>query len=379
MNNWITYFLIVAFSQPIGFSNEIDKFNNSFEKEYLALNKERVNELDRCYSEIQVENKLVSDENVSTDYRLQSLLRQNIVQSEINLLEKDYDIKFAALRYEKGLDILKMLYEKVLALDHHFTSLNTLQSINDLSNPNSFPEFSKVQEIVKQRTAKKSTVKLPNFLSSNPYVSLTTSVISSFFGGGDKRERSKEISSISCMLDFTVNMYSDLKVIYFETEYLRLNNEELLQACNQLFKDYTKAIGYNRSLVVCRDTDDWDVVDNKLEKKIESLLFNSASSSYQDRRRSTKELNNIEFSIDRLLSFMEDYSDFVNNGEKYYQKFYSIIGSYKHKELCADYLPTPYAELEKEIKLSIEKFNTAYKIAELQGTKLRDLLYGIPQ
>ena len=104
----------------------------------------------------------------------------------------------------------------------------------------------------------------------------------------------------------------------------------------------------------------------------------NASSQYGDRKDYIKEMNNLEFSIDRLLSFIDDYSEFVNGGERYYQKFLSIIRSYKHKDLCVEHLPTTYAELEQEIELSIEKFNTAYKIAELQGTKLRDLLYGVP-
>lgn len=375
----LTYIFIILSSFPQDFTQEIDQFNITFEHEYENILSESLKFIQPLNKAVQVEKNIILDDNYDPNYRLQCLLSQLEIKNEITNLEKQYDVKFAALRYEKGIDILKMLYEKVLALDHHFTSLNTLQSINDLSNPNSFPEFSKVQEMVKDRTEKKNTVKLPNFLSVNPYVSLTTSVISSFFGKGDKKERSQEISSISCMLDFTVNMYSDLKVIYFETEYLKSSNKELLDACNQLFIDYTKAIGYKRSLVICRDTDDWDAVSSKLEKKVSGLLNKNASNSYQDRKSYIKELNNIEFSIDRLLSFMDDYSDFVNDGEKYYQKFLSIVQSYKHKEICVEQLPATYAELEKEIELSIEKFNTAYKIAELQGTKLRDLLYGIPE
>lgn len=365
--------------QPINFSDDIEQFNESFEKESISLFDELKVELQDLSNKKKIEDKIVLDNSYSTEYRLECMLKQSIIQSEINKLEKDYEIKFAALRYKKGIEILKMLYEKVLALDHHFTSLNTIQSISDLSNPNSYPEFAQAKEIIEGRAEKKSSTGLPNFLKSNTYVTLITSVISSFIGDGNKRERSKEIASISCMLDFTIDMYSDLKVIHFETEYLRLNNQELLDACSQLFREYTKTIGYRGSLVVCRDSDDWDEVNNKLDNTINSLLDKNESGSFQDRRTYLKELNNIEFSMDRLLNFMDDYSEFVNNGENYYQKFSSIVSSYKHKEICVKHLPKTYADLEKEIELSIEKFNTAYKIAELQGTKLRDLLYGIPE
>ena len=216
-----------------------------------------------------VNKKFSTDRSLSPQYRLECLLRQNELEVEIEEITNEYDMKFVEMRYTKGIEIMKMLYEKVLALDHHFTSLNTMQSINGLSNPNSYPEFSKVQDVIEDRPMKKGSIKLPSFLASNPYVSLTTSVISSFFGDGDKRQRTDELKSTSCMLDFTVSMYSDLKVIYFETEYLRLNNKELLEACDQLFRDYTKAIDYNPGLTVCRNTDDWDAVDQKLDKVME--------------------------------------------------------------------------------------------------------------
>lgn len=373
----LIFFLLYS-GNPVDFSIAIDKFTVIFEQELEVLTRERESALWGMEEEYHSNKTFSTDKSFSSAYRLECLLRQNELEVEIENMTSEFDLKFVEMRYTKGIEIIKMLYEKVLALDHHFTSLNTMQSINGLSNPNSYPEFSKVQDIVEERSVKKNSVKMPRFLAANPYVSLTTSVISSFFGNGDKRQRSSEINSISCMLDFTVSMYSDLKIIYFETEYLRLNNKELLEACNQLFRDYTKAIDYKRSLTVCRDTDDWDVVDGKIEKIISSLRKNNASADYSERKKFIKEMNNLEFSIDRLLGFIDDYSEFVSGGERYYQKFLSIIRSYKHKDLCVEHLPKTYAELEQEIELSIEKFNTAYKIAELQGTKLRDLLYGVP-
>ena len=373
----LIFFLLLA-NNPNDFTREIDQFTLTLEQQLEELTRMKDHALLDLQSEYLSSKSFSLDSSFSSAYRLECLLRQNELEAKIENTASEFDLKFVEMRYSKGIEIMKMLYEKVLALDHHFTSLNTMQSINGLSNPNSYPEFSKVQDIVEKRSVKKNSVKMPNFLMANPYVSLTTSVISSFFGDGDKRQRSSELNSISCMLDFTVSMYSDLKVIYFETEYLRLNNKELLDACNQLFRDYTKAIDYKRSLTVCRDTDDWDVVDVKIEKVLGEMRKLNASPNYPDRKLFIKEMNNLEFSIDRLLGFIDDYSEFVSGGERYYQKFLSIIRSYKHKELCVEHLPTTYAELEQEIELSIEKFNTAYKIAELQGTKLRDLLYGVP-
>ena len=43
----------------------------------------------------------------------------------------------------------------------------------------------------------------------------------------------------------------------------------------------------------------------------------------------------------------------------------------------AGQLPRQFSTLKQDIKYSIQKFNEAYNIAELNGSKLKDLLYGI--
>ena len=51
------------------------------------------------------------------------------------------------VRYLKGLQIIKILYEKVLSLDHHFASVRSLNEINKISNPNQYPEYGKLYRI----------------------------------------------------------------------------------------------------------------------------------------------------------------------------------------------------------------------------------------
>ena len=77
-----------------------------------------------------------------------------------------------------------------------------------------------------------------------------------------------------------------------------------------------------------------------------------------------------------LLDFLEKYNNFIGQGEKYYQKFEVIVSNYQNETACAGQLPQQYATLKQDIKFSIEKFREAYNIAELTGSKLKDLLYG---
>ena len=50
--------------------------------------------------------------------------------------------------------------------------------------------------------------------------------------------------------------------------------------------------------------------------------------------------------------------------------------SYQNEITCAGQLPPQFPTLKQEIANSIAKFNEAYNIAELKGSKLKDLLYG---
>ena len=85
----------------------------------------------------------------------------------------------------------------------------------------------------------------------------------------------------------------------------------------------------------------------------------------------------LDFAIDRLLDFINKYETFVSQGLKYYQKFQVIVNSYAHEQVCAQQLPLQFANLKKEIILSIEKFGDSYSLPEIKGSRLKDLLYGI--
>ena len=54
-----------------------------------------------------------------------------------------------------------------------------------------------------------------------------------------------------------------------------------------------------------------------------------------------------------------------------------MLNSYENEQQCANEIPTEYQTLKNNISLSIEKFNTAYKPIEINGSKLKQLLYGI--
>ena len=86
----------------------------------------------------------------------------------------------------------------------------------------------------------------------------------------------------------------------------------------------------------------------------------------------------LQFSIDRVATFTERYSQFVQQGTEYYKKFSRILGAYHPGSVCAPTAPAAFLELKTDIQTTLEKFKTAYQIPEIQGSKLKEMRYGIP-
>jgi hypothetical protein len=137
-----------------------------------------------------------------------------------------------------------------------------------------------------------------------------------------------------------------------------------------LFRDYTKPIEYNTALEQCRSTDDWEAVRKKLSDYLAKL--NTAKGIEQN-----KMYINIEFPIDRLMQFITQYNSFIDQGAKFYEKFKIILNSYENQQQCDTKLPLEYKKLKSDIDVAIDKFNIAYKPVEINGSKMKEILYGI--
>lgn len=324
-----------------------------------------------------VNNKLLLAKSGSgLPYYAQLLEEKVRIQDDLKVAAEDFQVQMLRVRYIKGVELIKLLYEKVLGLDHHFTSIQTIQNIASLSNPNNFPDFQKNKKMLDERLQKKNGVKLPAVLQSNIYLSGTFSLIAALFGEGDSGAKEKDLEQISCILDFTLRMNNDLNTIFYETEFLKQNNQALKDDCMALFTEYIKPVGYFVTLDKCRKEDDWETVQEDIDATFKKMNDDAAVPA--SAKQSVKQQVNIGFSIDRLMDFMEKYSTFVNSGEKYYQKFLVIATNYQNETVCAAQLPRQFVDLRHDIELSIEKFNNSYKLSEIKGSKLKELLYGMP-
>ena len=306
----------------------------------------------------------------SPEQKINLLVEKDQIKSEIKQLMIETTGEISKVRYLKGLQIIKILYEKVLSLDHHFASVRTLSEINKISNPNQYPEYEKLKEIVSAKKDKKNGLDLTSILGTNTVVSLVQTFTNMMGSSLTKEEKEKELANVECILDFTLRMQNDLNTIYFETAFLQTSNDKVKEEIELLFRDYTKPIGYIASLESCRKNDDWETVNQKMEEYLTKMKAATGTAQY-------KMQVNLEFPIDRLLQFITQYNNFIDQGGKFYEKFKIILNSYENEKQCETKLPLEYKKLKTDIDVAIDKFNVAYKPVEINGTKMKEILYGL--
>lgn len=306
----------------------------------------------------------------TTDQKVELLLQKDNIVEAIRKLKLESTNEISKVRYLKGLQIIKILYEKVLSLDHHFASVRTFTEINKISNPNQYPEYSKLKEIIAAKKDKKSGFDLTSVLGTNTIVSVVQTFTNMMGSNLTKEEKEKEIANVECILDFTLRMQNDLNIIYFETAYLQTSNDKIKQDIELLFKDYVKPIGFTATLEQCRTNDDWETITQKMDEYLTKMKSSSGNAQY-------KMQVNMEFPIDRLLQFITQYNNFIDQGGKFYEKFKIILNSYENEKQCETKLPLEYKKLKTDIEVAISKFNVAYKPIEINGTKMKEILYGL--
>lgn len=307
---------------------------------------------------------------IDTEEKVNLLIEKDQLKTKLNLLASENANDISKIRYLKGLQIIRLLYEKVLGLDHHFASVSTFSEINKIANPNQYPEFDKLKNLVNRNKDRKQGFDLTQILGSNTMVSVINTFSNMVVSSLSKEEKENELKNIDCILDFTLRMQNDLNTIYFETAFLQQTNNTIKQDIEVLFRDFTKPIEYYTELSTCRKNVDWNQVNNKLNTFLETM-----NSKEQDKKLRMR--IDLEFPIDRLIQFITQYNNFINQGEQFYQKFDVILNSYENEKQCQSKLPIEYTRLKQDINVAIEKFNVAYKPVEINGSKMKEIIYGI--
>lgn len=398
-------------SAGVSTADWLEPFLKHAEDEFRQLERVYVEETEPMRMRLfDIRNTLEDPRNRTPERGFELMWEKSHLEETLFQIEANHELKVLKLRYRKSVEIVKMLYEKVLAMDHHFSSLKAQQGLSTLSNPHNYPEFKETRGIIEDRMKKKFGFELPGLLQGNPYLSAAFSIVGLVTGGGDEKEKKRDIDKIACVLDFTVRMHNDLNLIYYETGYLRDHNLTLKKECESLFGECARQVGYTIPLTSCRDGDDWERLYGMLDTYVGKALgetqpatgtgttgtggyntgtggYNTGTGGYNngaggtntggDPRLIQRVTANLQFSIDRVAQFIEKYGEFVGQGGEYYKKFSKIASSYENEKLCIETLPDQFKQLKEDIGQTLEKFNSAYRMPEVQGSKLKDMLYGV--
>ena len=299
-----------------------------------------------------------------------------IIKKEEQIQAKQVrEVEILSDRCKKSFELIKFLYEKILGLDHLFESTQTQYDIQKLSNPHSYAAFKEIDQLMEKRMKKKHDFELPLPLQNNLYVASTFSLLKAMIGSGKSADKKKEFEKIACILDFTLRMNNDLKLISFETEYLKDENEVLKKECETLFSDCGKVIKYNRSLEQCRTADDWASLYKLLDKSLREIN-QSITRKQSDPQLVEERIIELEFSLHRVVDFINKYSAFAADTNRFYYKFDKILANYVNEAICLEELPASYIKLKETIANTSKKFKNTYELSEIKGSQLKALLYG---
>ena len=179
---------------------------------------------------------------------------KSLYLQEIATLKRQLEVDIRKIRYKKGIDLIRLLHEKILSLDYHFSSMRTQEEISAMYNPNSYPVYAEFAKDYNSTSEKGSNSLLSSFNLSNPYISAIAS-ITSLLGRKGSNTTSQDVE-VGCIIDFTLANTTSLAVVQAESAFITEGFHELKGEVLSLFEDYMSVVDYNVSLTRCRKEDD---------------------------------------------------------------------------------------------------------------------------
>jgi hypothetical protein len=165
-------------------------FVETSQADFAQLEREYLDQTEPLRHRLQdVCSALADPRNRTPECGFQLLWERTQLQETLWGLQQEHELKLIKLRYRKSIEIVKMLYEKVLSMDHHLSSLKAQQGMASLSNPHNYPEFKEARNLIEERMKKKSNFQMPALFQTNPFLSAAFSIVGMAIGGADDKDK----------------------------------------------------------------------------------------------------------------------------------------------------------------------------------------------
>ncbi|PHI18069.1 hypothetical protein CEQ90_19850 [Lewinellaceae bacterium SD302] len=349
--------------QLLEFSNEIKGIEAKFDERERKLN-EDVTLLNKQLATLKKEK--TSIENLVK--RIETLEGKQEKIEQISNEEKRKEIELVKVRYEAGLLVIKDMIEFLKTIKSQFSGLDFQQSYLSLANPNTYPSYKTNVDYLKEKLVKKGLtlpdIGLGNTMLNTVY-SITRSIVS---GKDDKHNKTKELV---CILDFTSEASADLRIVNYDLEYLTSELDKMIFSFEELFKSYTKIIGYKKSFDKYI-SDQYDNLDSELIPEFFKQLSSKEDSDVEN------ELKDLKFSLKKIIDSYQEYELFIRQGLAYYEKFGSIIANLTPN--CSETsisieMNTQFELIETKLNKAKSDFENAYK-GKIKQTYIKQLIEG---
>lgn len=349
--------------QLLDFSNQIQGIESKFDERERQL-RENIDILNQ-----ELEGLKGDKTNLKNlVLRIEALEKKQTNFQRINEESRNKEVELTQVRYVAGLLVIKDMIEFLYTLRSQYSGLDFQQSYLNLSNPNSYPSYKNNMDHLKRKLAK-NNLNLPDLDMDNVFLNVAYGVGRALVSSTeDKTKRTKELM---CILDFTSRASVELRIANYDIKFLESELDKMIINFEDLFKSYTKQVGYSQSFQQYIKNDN----DNLDAEIIPGYFTKLMSAKETDREKSLRDL---KFRLKKIIDAYQEYELFIRKGLAYYEKFDNIISNLTPKYDQA----TVNGEIGLHFQLMKSKlvkakadFENAYK-GKIKQSYIRQLIDG---
>ena len=290
-------------------------------------------------------------------------------------IESRFDLQ--AVRYQTGLEILRLLIRNTEKLDFSTGLASSLAGFESAANPLNSPAFrEQLNALGKESSGPKFS--LPDILLKNPVISTALSLASLFSSKLKPEEKDKALTRISCVLDFTTQANRDAVDVRRRLEAINAKVHGFLGEADGALLGLTGAVGAER---------DWARLKRETATTAKSPVVDAIEGYFRTRKAEAlarpwlpgpiDELAESNYQLDQVRILLTRNEDLINEVDGFLGQFESIAARYQLVACPAiPNLSTTLAALQTHAKENRVKFRNGW-YGDVPA-KSRSLLFAAP-
>lgn len=274
-------------------------------------------------------------------------------------VESRFDLQ--AIRYQAGLEVLRLVIRNTEKLDFGTSLAASLAGFESAANPLNSPAFREQLNALGKESGG-SKFSLPDIFLKNPVVSTALSLASLFTSKLKPEDKEKALTKISCVLDFTTQANREALDVRRRLEAIDTKVARYLRDADATLVGFTGTVGVERNwarlkqeTAVSARSPVGDAIDRYFAtRKTEALARPWQAGSFD-------ELAESNYQIDQIRALLIRNEDLIDEVDGFLGQFESIAERYRGVACPAiPNLPTTLASLGSMAKDNRAKFRAAW-------------------